>query len=213
MAKQVSDDERALLTYALSLPEADAASLYALLDALEARVAAAKPEPASLSRGEFLALHAAFNKAPAQLHTVMLQGYLDAPRAAAALALCLAPASVAESVLPEIAPILLMPDETMAANNATSLLNDPPRAAPLLAAFQQLSISAHAAVASELPPAMMALTIVASARAFNDASSSDRHTQRETLAQVEGSRRRAARGDAWPPRVDVGHRRLPRRAA
>ena len=184
VAKQVSDDERALLTYALSLPEAEWASLYALLDALEARVAAAKPEPASLSRGEFLALHAAFNKAPAQLHTVMLQGYLDAPRAAAALALCLAPASVAESVLPEIAPILLMPDETRAANNATSLLNDPPRAAPLLAAFQQLSISAHAAVASELPPAMMALTIVASARAFNDASKlGPAYTTLETLAQ------------------------------
>ena len=169
VSRGATDDEHMLMLYVLSLPEEEAGGLYSLLNTLEGRAAAAKPEPAELTRPDFLALHAAFNKAPAQLHTPIL-GFLDAHRASAALALCLAPASIAESVFPTLAPILLMPAPARAAALATSLLHDATRSAPLLAAFQQLSLSTQAAVASELPPSAMALAVVAATKSFTDAS-------------------------------------------
>lgn len=168
-SRDVSDDEQMLITYALSMPQAEAGAVYALLDKLETRAGTLHPEPVGIAATDFLALHTAFNKAPAQLHLPLL-GLLDKQRAATALALCLAPASIAETVWPTLAPILLVPSEDRAAAAATALLHDATRAAPLLAAYQQLSLSALAAVTSELPPSSMALAIIAQSKAFDDAA-------------------------------------------
>ena len=92
-SREVTDEEHMLLTYALSLPEDEGRSMYALLDRLETRASAAKPDAVDVSVNDFRTLHAAFNKAPAQLDTPLL-GLLDAHRAAATLALCLSPVSI-----------------------------------------------------------------------------------------------------------------------
>ena len=166
-----SDDERAMLTYALASLSAEAGgALHRLLDALVARAAAAAPNPPEIAPDEWRVLLKAFDEAPAQLHPALL-GFFDAHRGATALALCLAPRACVEPIMPVLLPLLLDPSAERAADVALRILDDAEAVAPVLSAFQQLSLSAHAAVASELPPASMALCLVASSPRFTDSSS------------------------------------------
>ena len=99
------------------------------------------------------------------MHPALLS-LLDEPRAAAALALCLAPRAAAESVAPTLLPILLHPSSGGAAAQAAALIDDAEAAAAVLGAYQQLSIAALAAVASALDPAPQGLCIAAAAPGF-----------------------------------------------
>ena len=171
-AQGTTDDEHAILTYAVGLESAEASELFALINKLEARAVAARPEALILSIDEAAALHKAFNKAPAQLHPALL-GFLDTHRAAAALALCLAPLETAERLLPRLCPILLAPDAAQAATRASAYLDDVEAVEPLLAAFRALPLSAQAAVASELPPSAMGFCIAAACPRVDPAALGD----------------------------------------
>ena len=168
-----SDDARALLSYALSMGDAAADALFRRLDVLDSRVAAAaavetsEDDETALARAaallpadEALSLIDAFNAAPAQLHSSIL-AFFEPHRAAAILALCLAPQAAVAPVLPAVLPLLLVSPADKAAAAVREVLEDAASVEPILAAFQQLSLSSRAAVACELPPAAMGLAIVA----------------------------------------------------
>lgn len=112
----------------------------------ERRVAGARPLPPPLlapplppltpprvRSSQARTLLGAFEKAPAQLHPPLL-AFLDPTRAAAALALCLAPRELAldPPVLDTLMPILLTPSTDAAALAALALLDDTEAVAPLL---------------------------------------------------------------------------------
>ena len=163
-----------MLTYALTtLKDEESASLHRLLTELDVRARAAAPDgPPTIAPHELDTLFSAFDQAPAQLHPALLS-FLDKARGAAALALCLAPRESVRPVVPILLPILLDPSASRAARSVLALLEGPSSAVgSILGAFQQLSLSAHAAVTSELPAAAMALCILASSpRVFPPAGS------------------------------------------
>jgi hypothetical protein len=154
------DDQRELLTYALSLPAERSEPLASLLRVLDDRRERSQPSAPEVSSDEFETLHSAFNATPAQLHPTLL-GSLDATRAAAALALCQMPTETAGALWPTLRPILLCDDVAEAKREAEALLEQPEALAPLLIAFRALPLSAHAAVTLELDGATSCLCLLA----------------------------------------------------
>jgi hypothetical protein len=161
------DDQRELLTYALSLPAERSEPLASLLRVLDDRRERSQPSAPEVSSDEFETLHSAFNATPAQLHPTLL-GSLDATRAAAALALCQMPTETAGALWPTLRPILLCDDVAEAKREAEALLEQPEALAPLLIAFRALPLSAHAAVTLELDGATSCLCLLAAGRAELD---------------------------------------------
>ena len=153
-----NDEQRSLVTYALSLTAAVASPLYELLDTIEIRQAR-NLAGVEISPADFESLHATFNAMPAQLHPALL-GHLDAARYAVALALGLMPTATATVLWPALGPIILCPDPVEAKQLAVALIEQPEKVAPLLEAYRALPLSTRAAVSSELPAALKAVCII-----------------------------------------------------
>ena len=153
----VNDDQRALLSHALSLEASVVDPLFDLIDRLEAR-AATQTTP-EVSAEEFSQLHSAFGAMPAQLHPAML-AFLDRTRAAVALGLILMPLPTAASIWPALCPLLLCPSAERAEAMVSDLLARHEHLRVLIEAYRELPLSSRAAATSELPSAALALSII-----------------------------------------------------
>ena len=166
VTRAARDDQRELLTYALSLPAERSEPLASMLRVLDDRRERSQRETTGargapeVSSHEFETLHSAFNATPAQLHPTLL-GSLDATRAAAALALCQMPTETACTLWPTLRPILLCDDVAEAKRQAEALLEQPEALAPLLSAYRALPLSSQAAVTLELDGATSCLCLLA----------------------------------------------------
>ena len=157
LAAMVSEDDRQLFKYALSLQGAD--DLVELVDGIETRAAAASPEPPNIENREFEALHAAFAAMPAQLHHALL-ARLGPVREAIVPAVFGLGLRDATAIAPYVLPVLSAPTAEKAAELAAGCLGDPDAVEALIAAFGALSLAAASALTLEISQIEPALGVM-----------------------------------------------------